>query len=131
MLVNVIYVGPLAQGMEIIQPFLALPILRQNITMLPWKALEKAARFGTDAESCIKGQPDSVYSLNLYNIDVPTLTDVFNYIGETLDAQPGLRSTLLAFDKYASRVTRSVPDAETAYPWRDTEAYVYVLRRPF
>ena len=110
--------------MQAIQPFLDLKPAVQNISELPWKDIEKSARFGTDAQACRKGSLDDVFGLNLYTIDVPTLTDVFDTLNATYARQPELQRALLALVMYSRIGPTSIPDDTTAYPYRNTTAYV-------
>ena len=108
--------------MVLIQPLIDLGPFNQNITMIPWKNIETLSKFGTDAFACIKGNFHSVWGLNLYQIDVPTLIEAVNYMDTVYAQYPGFRQTFLAIDMYASRVVESVPDDATAYPYRNAIA---------
>ena len=108
--------------MALIQPLIDLRPFDQNITMIPWKDIETSSRFGVDAAACIKGKSHSVWGLNLYQIDVPTLVDAVNYMDTVYAQYPGLRAAFLAIDMIATRVIESVPDNATAYPYRNAVA---------
>ena len=90
--------------------------------MIPWKDIETSSKFGIDTFACIKGNFHSVWGLNLYHIDVPTLIDAVNYMDTMYAQNPGFHQTFLAIDMYASRVIESVPDSATAYPYRNATA---------
>ena len=119
---NFIYVGPLKEGMALIQPLINLKPFDQNITMIPWKDIETSSKFGIDALACIKGSFHSVWGLNLYQIDVPALIKAINFMDNVYKQNPGFREAFLALDMYSSRVTESVPDDATAYPYRNATA---------
>ena len=108
--------------MALIQPILDIGPFEKKITMIPWKDIETQSRFGVDALACVKGNYHSVWGLNLYQIDVPTLIQAVDYMDEVYTQNPGLRESFLALDMYASRVTQSVPDDATAYPYRNAVA---------
>ena len=118
--------GPLSEGLEIIKPLLDIGTLTQNITEIPWSDIETQSRYGVDAGSCVKGRLHNVFGLNLYQIDVPSLVEVSNYVTGVYAQYPALEFALLALVKYADRVILEVPDDATAYPYRNTLAYVYV-----
>lgn len=80
------------------------------------------SKFGIDRLACIKGNQHSVWGLNLYQIDVPTLVRAVNYMDTVYTTYPGFRQGFLAIDMYATRVTESVPDDATAYPYRNAVA---------
>lgn len=123
-LVNVVYAGPLAEGMKYVEPLKKLKPLAQNITEIPWKDIEPSSKFGIDAQACIKGFKHSVYSINLYQIDVPALTNFTNYVEGVYKTYPGLQRAIWALVQYPNRVAQEVPDDATAYPWRNATAYV-------
>jgi len=112
----------LKEGMALIQPLIDLGPFDQNITMIPWKDIQTSSKFGIDALACIKGNFHSVWGLNLYQIDVPTLINAVNYMDTIYAQYPGFRRAFLAIDMYASRVIESVPDDATAYPYRNATA---------
>ena len=92
--------------------------------MIPWKNIETTALFGVDQFACIKGGKHSVYSINLYQIDVSTLVKFTTYIDGVFKANPGLQRAIWGLVQYAGRVINSVPDEATAYAWRKAIAYV-------
>ncbi|KAL2047408.1 hypothetical protein N7G274_001429 [Stereocaulon virgatum] len=119
---NFIYVGPLEEGIALIQPLIDLEPFDQNVTMIPWKDIETSSRYGVDAVACIKGNFHSVWGLNLYQIDVPTLIAATNYMDAVYAQHVDFRFAFLAIDMYAPRVIESIPDEETAYPFRSAIA---------
>ena len=114
--------GPLEEGIALIQPISDIGPFKQNITMIPWKDIETSSKFGTDYLACIKGNLHSVWGLNLYQIDVPTLIDAVDFMDTVYQQNPGFRASFLAVDMYATRVTQSIPDSATAYPYRNAVA---------
>ena len=90
--------------------------------MMPWKDLETSSRFGTDKYSCIKGNYHSVWGLNLYQIDVPTFVSAVSYMTAMFAKYPAFRESFLAMDMVSPRVTESIPDNSTAYPYRNAIA---------
>lgn len=90
----------------------------QNITEIAWRDIETQSRFGADAFACIKGNFHSVWGLNLYQIDVQTMVNAVEYMHTVFTQHPALHQSFLAIDMYAPRITESVPDEETAYPYR-------------
>lgn len=116
--------------MALIQPFIDLKPLTQDITMVPWNQLVQVANFGGDKYACIEGAKNSIRGLNLYDINVPTFINVFEELVNLWDENPDLRATSRwVFEKFATRVTRSTPDDATAYPYRNADAYTYVFSR--
>lgn len=105
--------------MALIQPLIDLGPFQQNITMIPWKDIETSARFGIDPIECAKGGLHSIWGLNLYQLDLPTLIGSVNYLDAAFAQYPSFRESFLAIDMFASRVIESVPDDSTAYAYRN------------
>ena len=104
--------------MALLHPVIDIGAFEQNITMIPWKNIESESRFGINTQACTKGLLHSVWGLNLYRVDVPTLIDVVAYMDSVFAQYPDFRHSFLALDMYATRVTQSIPDDATAYPFR-------------
>jgi hypothetical protein len=114
--------------MALIKPFIDSKPLMQNITVVSWNQLVYVANFGGDKYGCVKGSNNSLYGLNLYDISVPTFTNVFGELVDFWDKNPDLRATSRwETEKFATRVTRSIPDEATAYPYRNANAFRYEL----
>ena len=121
---SVAYIGPLEEGKKLVQPLIDLNPLASSITEIPWKDIEPVSKFGVDKFACIKGGKHSVYSINLYQIDVPTLVSFTTYLDGVFKQYPGLQRAIWAIVQYPNRVIKSIPDQETAYAWRNTVGYV-------
>ena len=119
MFANLVYVGPLEEGLALVKPLLDLGPFQQNITVVPWKDLQTAARFNTSALACRKGGLHDVWGLNLYQIDVPTFVSAVEYMDGVYAEYPDFRASFLAIDLYAGGVIQSIPDDATAYPYRN------------
>lgn len=122
-MVNAVYVGDEATGKEVLAPFLNANALKQNVTMLPWNRLTKENRFGADPLGCIAGLNQAAYGLNLYKFDIPTyqaaLAAYVDFYKET-----GLVTSYMVSEFFPRKVTLQTPDNATAYPYRDTLAYL-------
>lgn len=90
--------------------------------MIAWKDIETKSKFDVDRFAGIKGNYHSVWGLNLYQIDVPTLISAIPFMENVYAQYLGFRTTFLAIDMYASRVTQFVPDDAIAYPYRNAVA---------
>ena len=123
-LINVVYVGTLAEGLEYVQPLINLKSVARNITEILWKDIEPSSKFGINAEASIKRFKHSVYSINLHQLDVPALINFTNYVSGDFTTYPGLQRAVWTLVQYLNRVIKSVPDNATAYAWRNAVAYV-------
>lgn len=73
---SIIYVGPLSESMEIVQPLLDICQLTHNITEISWSDIETQSRYDINALSCIKGHYLNVYGFILHQINVSSLIEV-------------------------------------------------------
>ncbi len=104
------------------RPFFDSNPIVQNISVLPWNILTKENRFGADAAGCVKGKQHSLYSVNLYSMDVPTYVRVFSSFSSFFRKYPELRATLFVTELHPRGATVQIPDDSTAYPFRNTTA---------
>ncbi|KAI4127675.1 MAG: hypothetical protein LQ347_004503 [Umbilicaria vellea] len=65
---------------------------------MPWKDIKTSSNFSINALICIKRNFNSVWGLNLYQIDVPTLIDTVNYMDTVYTQYLGFRQLFLAID---------------------------------
>ncbi|GAW20842.1 hypothetical protein ANO14919_103540 [Xylariales sp. No.14919] len=122
---STVYFGNKDNGMVLNDPFLKSNPIVKNISMLPWNILTKENRFGADARGCIKGNAHSVYSVNLYRMDVPAYRRVFSSFSSFFLNYPELRSSLFVTEIHPRGATLRVADDSTAYPFRNTTAYTF------
>ena len=108
-----------------IQPFLDAKPLRQNITEAPWNILfYSVANEGGDVYARIRGENQSVYGWNTYTFDIQTYINVFNDVDAFFVENPSVQQgSQWEIEQFAHQVTRSIPDASTAYPYRNTTLY--------
>lgn len=95
--------------------------------MIPWNRLNRENRFGADEASCVPGINGATYGLNVYDIDVPTYVEVFGMYADFYAQNPNLRLATFFREQFGYSAVRQVPDDNTAYPWRDADAYLYVF----
>lgn len=122
-LVNAIYGGPEEEGRKIIEPLINANALQSNVSMIPWNRLIHESRFGADALGCIAGQNQAVYGMNLYDYDIATYQATLDaYID--FYATTGMINAFMATEMFPTAATLETPDDATAYPYRDTMAYL-------
>ena len=112
------------RGQKVGAALVDLNPIAASITKIPWKDIETVAKFGVDKFACIKGFKHSVYSINLYQIDVPILINFTKNLDDVFKQYPGLQQGIWALVQYPDQIIKSVPDQVTAYPWRSTVGYV-------
>ncbi|XXG96375.1 hypothetical protein Hte_002657 [Hypoxylon texense] len=125
-MMSLIYVGPEEKGMAFMQPFIDSSPLRQNVSMIPWSKLIKENRFGADTFACMKGGNHAVYGLNVDNFDVATYVDLVDQFDAFYAKNPSLAVSLLVLELFPNAVTKRVPDAATAYPYRGSLGHMFL-----
>ena len=122
---NFIYAGPQADGTELIQPYLDLQPINLNVSMVAWADIPSVAFYGGIAEGgCSPGAYYVPYSLNLYQVDVPSLVDIVNYMNTTIAANATLQGAGIAWAQYGSYGFQLQDDDSSAWPYRDVVAFV-------
>lgn len=124
LMISTIYIGPEAEGMVYMQPFVDQNPIRQSVGMLPWNRLIKDNRFRVDAMACAKGGNHSVMGMNVYKFDTATYVGLVDKFDSFYAQNPSLIISLLVLELFPNTVTRSVPDEATAYPYRDALGYL-------
>ena len=109
--------------MALIAPLLALNPVLTNISTVAWKDAQAVAHFATDKMNCQTGTNYSIYGVNLYSIEVPTMISVFNDFANFFIDYPAFQSSIWVISQFPSAVAKSIPDSSTAYPYRDVTAY--------
>nr|QPI71215.1 FAD-linked oxidoreductase [Ovatospora brasiliensis] len=117
------YFGPESAAAAYNQPFLDLGPTVQRVQTVPWNKLISTMRFGGDTQACIKGRLQSVYGSNLYSFDPANFQRTFADMSDFFAANPNLRNSMFVAELFPPANTVTVPDGETAYPFRNTTAY--------
>ena len=122
LILNAVYAGPREQGLALLKPFFDLNPVVQEIKTVPWNRVVTTAGFGLNSAFCTKGNIHSMYSLGIKNIDVATHASVFERMVQFYDDYPDARGSTLEIEFFPTQAVVAVPDAATAYPWRDVQA---------
>lgn len=110
--------------MELIAPFVALQPIVQQVNILPWNKLVLEAGFGLNAAACVKGQIHSFFGVSINNISAPTQQQIFTDLAQLHSQTPGARGSAIELEFFPTQAVLAVPDAATAYPWRNNIAQV-------
>ncbi|KUL83490.1 hypothetical protein ZTR_10799 [Talaromyces verruculosus] len=119
-LLNAVYIGPQEEGLSYLKPLLDLPYLRRNITQLTWNTVFGAHLFGSIAATCVDGKPHDNWSQGVAKFDVPTHVAHFNALADLWAQHPATADGVLSIEIFSPQTALTIPDEETAYPYRDT-----------
>jgi len=98
--------------------------------MVAWPNLTASLAFGLDSSSCTTDQYLNVWGLGVYDTDVDTYTTFFNEFAEFSAAHPTYSGSFV-IDRYGSQKVASIPENNTAYPYRTIKSHMYVLDELF
>ncbi|KAL2821205.1 FAD-dependent oxidase [Aspergillus granulosus] len=121
---NAVYPGHQEEGLSYLKPFLDLPYLRRNISQLTWNKVFDAHLFGSVAATCTGGNPQNNWSQGMAKIDVPTHIAYFNALADLWRQHPAAANAILIIEVFSPQAALTVPDRETAYPFRDTAVHI-------
>ncbi|KAK9794409.1 putative FAD-binding PCMH-type domain-containing protein [Seiridium cardinale] len=124
---NWAYLGPEEEGREAFQPVLDLDPIISDIQAYTWENLIQTVAGGSDAYLCLPDQIRDVYGVNTRNISASTYEAVFQKASAFFTNLPDARGGMIRMAMLPNQATVAVPDDETAYPWRDTLAYVDIV----
>ncbi|KAF2816389.1 FAD-binding domain-containing protein [Mytilinidion resinicola] len=124
--VNAIYVGPLAQGRALIKPLLDLTPQNTNISYIAWKDVPYAAKYGGPAKSCDTRPLDVPHAVNLYQVDIEGLTAAVEYLNDTIPNTPALKGTVFALTQYSTYGFQQHTPDSSAFPYRDVIIFAQI-----
>ncbi|KFA66823.1 hypothetical protein S40285_06830 [Stachybotrys chlorohalonatus IBT 40285] len=124
---NFLYFGPKEEGMALLQPFYDLDPFFSAESVVSWAKVYDTALLGSDAMNCLPGLVHSPYGSVMKNISVPTMIRSFERMAKFYTDYPAGRMTSATYQRAGNEATLAIPEESTAYPWRDAEAYQYVL----
>ncbi|KAI0550085.1 FAD-binding domain-containing protein [Xylaria curta] len=117
------YLGPKEAGLKAFQPLLDLkPII--STAVYPYNTIIQSVAGGADAFICLDGGIHDVYTVNARNLSASTYTSVFGQFSTLLANYPEFQGSVIQVAVFPNNAAMAVPDASTAYPWRDTLAYI-------
>ncbi|KAG8170146.1 hypothetical protein KVR01_000891 [Diaporthe batatas] len=123
--ISTVFYGPKDEGLAAIAPFLAIPNIRSNISVVPWNVLPSVTGFGTESATCVKNLRLEFYGQSLRIVNADTFGTIFNQLGDlytqNLGANPAW--TVQRFSNAGSLLTS---DDQTAYPYRNLQAHVFM-----
>lgn len=122
-----VYHGPKNDAIPLLAPILGLGPREKNITELPWNRLTAEGSFGLDAKICTPGGQHELFAANLRYRNATAWVSMFNAMSDLFASTPGARQGTVLFEAWSNQAMKAVPDEETAYPWRDTQVYVYAF----
>ncbi|ORY71071.1 uncharacterized protein BCR38DRAFT_415855 [Pseudomassariella vexata] len=128
LLANWVWIGPEREGRAFMEQFLALgPASVDNYEYVPWNRLlgTSVSGFGAGG-NCIGDQYRNTYSSNLKTVSAASMQRTFTRLQKWYVDHPNARNTGTNLEVFPNDAVAAVSDDATAYPWRDTKAYMVV-----
>ncbi|KAK9772990.1 putative FAD-binding PCMH-type domain-containing protein [Seiridium cardinale] len=116
--VHAVYFGPQTDGEKLLQPFRDLGPLVSNIGMV-----QQNEMFPADHGACVPNQRINLYTVAFRQTDPPSLESYYAHLVDMWQSWPDYDGRLLIM-RYATDTALTVPDSDTAYPWRDAIAHM-------
>ncbi|RYP55560.1 hypothetical protein DL769_010117 [Monosporascus sp. CRB-8-3] len=118
------YFGPREEGIEALAPIFDVGVPAASLSMIPWNKLQASVGGGIDRLICQGNTVRDLYSLNLKNYSASTYEETFAKLEKFYADHPGGRNSVVSIEFFPNQAMAAVPLDETAYPWRDSTAYV-------
>ncbi|KAI0456759.1 FAD-binding domain-containing protein [Xylaria acuta] len=118
------YLGPEEAGLKEFQPLFDLKPIIGDVTVYPYNTLIQSVAGGADAYICLDGAIHDVYTINARNLSASTYKSVFGQISTLFADYPDFQQSVIQIAIFPNNAAMAVPEASTAYPWRDTLAYI-------
>ncbi|KAI1752889.1 FAD-binding domain-containing protein [Xylaria castorea] len=129
-LTTFVWAGPEDEALQSLAPFFDLkPVIVASKT-LPVNMLPKVVLMGIIEASCkTTNGVTSIPSLNVRQFSAQTYSSVYDKFDAYLKQYPDSRTSAFIFETFSNHAPLSVPDDETAYPWRDATGNIMLQLR--
>ncbi|CVL11636.1 related to 6-hydroxy-D-nicotine oxidase [Fusarium proliferatum] len=108
------------------------PILNMNLTatqmrVLPWNRLVENTFAGAAVTVCEPNTNRNLYTLSMRNYSASTWEAVSSKLATFYTQYPQARSSSLLYEFFPNQAMAAIPQDETAFPRRDTTAYINLI----
>ncbi|KAK3311874.1 putative FAD-dependent oxidase [Apodospora peruviana] len=130
--VNIVYAGRLVELQPLLDPLLAkVTPYRQNVSEIPWSQMLYYNFFGATpsapAACAAKGLDRDIYGGAIKSYDKREWNRfIANFSSFLRGADEASRSSIFFIEQFSKVKVLQIPDEETAYPWRDITAHLYI-----
>ncbi|KAI1873002.1 uncharacterized protein JN550_003876 [Neoarthrinium moseri] len=121
------YLGPEDKANEFFKPLLDLNPIVLGIQNYQWNNVIQSVSGGSDAQRCIDGAINSIYTIDAKNFSAATYETAYAELGAFYEAHPEARGSTIQISIFPNQAALAVPDDRTAYPWRETKAYIDLI----
>lgn len=100
-----------------------------QMRVLPWNRLVENTFAGAAVTVCEPNTNRNLYTLSMRNYSASTWEAVSSKLATFYAQYPQARSSSLLYEFFPNQAMASIPLDETAFPRRDTTAYMYVYKQ--
>ncbi|KAK4214353.1 hypothetical protein QBC37DRAFT_421456 [Rhypophila decipiens] len=120
--INAVYAGPEAEGRKAVAFLQRIPLIRQNLTQIPWNTIPENSFFSLGNQrinTCgINAGKRVVRGVAFNKIDVNTHVKMTHQLDYMVNTYPQMRASSNAMYFCATQAVANKSKDETAYPWR-------------
>ncbi|KAG9496326.1 hypothetical protein J7337_012912 [Fusarium musae] len=123
------YKGPEAEARKHLSPILNMNLTATQMRVLPWNRLVENTFAGAAVTVCEPNTNRNLYTLSMKNYSASTWEAVASKLATFYARFPHARSSSLLYEFFPNQAMAAIPLEDTAFPRRDTTAYMYVYKR--
>ncbi|KAH9985836.1 FAD-binding domain-containing protein [Xylariaceae sp. FL0662B] len=118
------YLGPEDEGRKIFKAMFDLDPIIGAVQVYPYNKVIKSVAGGADAHLCLGGAIHDIYTINARNLSSMAYKTVFEEVSAFFIRHPTSQASTIQIAIHPNNAALATPDDATAYPWRDTIAYI-------
>ncbi|RBR19352.1 hypothetical protein FVER53590_08427 [Fusarium verticillioides] len=123
------YKGPEAEARKHLSSILNMNLAATQMRVLPWNRLVENTFAGAAVTVCEPNTNRNLYTLSMKNYSASTWEAVASKLVTFYARFPHARSSSLLYEFFPNQAMTAIPLEDTAFPRRDTTAYMYVYKR--
>ena len=121
-LATFIYVGPESEAREALAPFFDMTPIVVAAKNIPFTQVPNVVLMGVTEASCNTSETlQSIHTVNVRQFAADTYISTFEKFDAFMKAYPDSRASAVILETFSNHAALSVPDEDTAYPWRDSK----------
>ncbi|KAF5544156.1 hypothetical protein FPHYL_11092 [Fusarium phyllophilum] len=119
------YKGTETEARQHLSPILNMNLTATQMRVLPWNRLVENTFAGAAVTVCEPNTNRNLYTLSMKNYSASTWEAVFSKLATFYARYPQARSSSLLYEFFPNQAMAAIPLDETAFPRRDTTAYMF------
>ncbi|KAF5558959.1 hypothetical protein FMEXI_154 [Fusarium mexicanum] len=121
------YKGTETEARKYLSPVLNMNLTATQMRALPWNRLVENTFAGAAVTVCQPNINRNLYTLSMRNYSASTWEAVSSKLATLYSRYPQARSSSLLYEFFPNQAMAAIPLDETAFPRRDTTAYINLI----